>query len=199
MVSYPVTSSISNSAIYTVTTATPTITLGDMYAALGSQLWNFGGQQYALGNIASAQWQYNNAQWQYQIPRWSWRDVEDGQQHADLMAKLAAEDAKRLAKRKAAALRAESLLFTILTPAQVKSYKDDGFFEQEVNERIYRIRSGRARNVELIEAGKVTALYCAHPSDAYDCPVPDVMLSQLLALRANEAEFLRIANRTVMQ
>jgi hypothetical protein len=197
-----VTATASNSAIiYTVTTPMPTITSSDMYAALGGQLWSLGGQQYALGNIASAQWQYQYAQ---AVPQWAWRDLErldrqDGQQHADLMAKLIEEDAKRVAKRKAAALRAENLLFTILTPAQVKQYTDDGFVEQEVNERIYRIRSGRARNVELIEAGKVKALYCAHPSDAYDCPVPDVMLAQLLALKANEAEFLKIANRTVMQ
>lgn len=107
--------------------------------------------------------------------------------------------AEREAKRKAADRRAENLLFSILTPTQVKQYTDDDCFEVPVGERLYRLRKGRSMNVELIEAGKPTIKYCAHPVNAYTLPVPDVMLSQLLALKANEAEFLRIANRTVLQ
>ena len=108
-------------------------------------------------------------------------------------------EAERHAKRKMAEIRAENLLFTILTPDQVRSYNDERFFEQEVNGRLYRIRDRISGNVELIEKGKAVAKYCAHPTDAREVPVPDVMLSQLLALRANEAEFLRVANRTVLQ
>lgn len=103
------------------------------------------------------------------------------------------------ARRKAASLRAEHLLFTILTPSQVKQYTDDDFIELVVKGRTYRIRKGYSRNVELIEAGKPTIRYCAHPADAYRTPVPDAMLAQLLMIQHNEAEFLKVANRTVLQ
>jgi hypothetical protein len=103
------------------------------------------------------------------------------------------------AKRKAASLRAESLLFTILTPQQVRQYTDDNYFDVVIDNRTYRIKKGYSRNIELIEGGKPTALYCAHPADAYSTPVPDAMLAQLLMLRGNEQEFLRIANRTALR
>lgn len=106
--------------------------------------------------------------------------------------------AEREAKRKAAECRAENLLFTILTPSQVRQYKDDRFFETNINGRIYRLHSrSRSRNVELIEAGKPTVQYCAHPGEP-DLPIPDVLVSQFLMLQSNEAEFLRIANRTML-
>jgi hypothetical protein len=105
---------------------------------------------------------------------------------------------EREAKRKAASLRAEHLLFTILTPSQVRQYTDDEYFDVVIDQRTYRIRKGYSRNVELIEAGKPTALYCAHPANAYSMPVPDTMLAQLLALKTNEAEFLKTANKTVL-
>jgi hypothetical protein len=102
------------------------------------------------------------------------------------------------AKRKAASLRAENLLFTILTPSQVRQYTDDDYFDVVIDGRTYRIKKGYSRNVELIEAGKPTALYCAHPRDAHSAPVPDAMLAQLLMLKTNEADFLKIANKTVL-
>jgi hypothetical protein len=112
----------------------------------------------------------------------------------------AAARVEREAKRKAASLRAESLLFTILTPAQVRQYTDDACFDVEVNGRIYRLAcNSRSGNVILLEKGKPKFKYCAHPHDAHDVPIPDVLLSQLLMLRSDEKEFLRIANRTVLQ
>jgi len=109
--------------------------------------------------------------------------------------KLAAEQA---AKRKAASVRAEHLLFTVLTPLQVRQYTDHDYFEVVIDNRTYRIRKGYSRNVELIEAGKPTIQYCAHPANAYDTPTPDAMLAQLLMLKTNEQEFLRLANRTML-
>lgn len=107
---------------------------------------------------------------------------------------------EREAKRKAASLRAESLLFTILTPSQVKQYTDDACFDVEVNGRVYRLAcNSRSGNVVLLENGKAKFSYCAHPHDAHEVPIPDVLLSQLLMLRSDEAQFLRIANRTVLQ
>jgi hypothetical protein len=103
------------------------------------------------------------------------------------------------AKSMAASKRAEKLLFTILTPSQVKQYTDDGYFETDINGRVYRLHvNSRSNNVVLLEGGEPKFRYCAHPSDAHDTPVPDVVLSQLLMLKSNEPEFLRIANRTAL-
>jgi hypothetical protein len=104
------------------------------------------------------------------------------------------------AKRKAASLRAEHLLFTILTPSQVRQYTDDAYVEQEIDGRIYRLHcNSRSGNVILLEDGKPKFKYCAHPIDAHDVPMPDVLLSQLLMLKTDEQAFLKIANRTVLQ
>jgi len=108
-------------------------------------------------------------------------------------------EAEREAKRKAASMRAEHLLFTILTPTQVKQYTDEDFIELIIKGRTYRVRKGYSRNIDLIEAGKPVARYCAHPKNAYDTPIPDSMLAQILMLQTNEAEFLKVANRTVLQ
>ena len=91
-------------------------------------------------------------------------------------------------------MKAESLLFTILKPEQVKQYTDHGYFETEVDDRIYRIKKGRSGNVFLVKDGKEVARYCAHPAEW--TPDPDVMISQLLMLKTNEKRFLQTANRT---
>jgi hypothetical protein len=154
-------------------------------AALGGQLGiqNYYGQ--IIGYTPAQSVLYSNSGWDGSLPPES-----DEQKNERL---------KREVQRKAAAARAEKLLFTILTPAQVRSYSDDNYFDIPVNERTYRLRKGRSMNVELIEAGKAKIKFCAHPDNAHDVPIPDVMLSQLLMLQANEAEFLRIANRRVIQ
>jgi hypothetical protein len=103
------------------------------------------------------------------------------------------------AKHKAASLRAENLLFTILTPSQVRQYTDDEYFDVQISGRTYRIRKGYSRNIELIEAGKPVAKYCAHPEDAYHTPAPDAMLAQLLMLQTDEQGFLKLANKTLLQ
>ena len=97
-------------------------------------------------------------------------------------------------KRVVAVKRAESLLFTILKPEQVKQYTDHGYFETEVDDRIYRIKKGRSGNVFLVKDGKEVARYCAHPKDW--TPDQDVMISQLLMLKTDEKRFLQTANRT---
>lgn len=93
--------------------------------------------------------------------------------------------------------RAEQLLFTMLSEAQAKQYIEHGYFETKVNDKTYRIRKGRAGNVELIENGSPKFRYCAHPNDM--TPAPDAMIAQLLMLKTNEQRFLSIANRTVLR
>jgi hypothetical protein len=101
-------------------------------------------------------------------------------------------------KREVATKRAESLLFTILKPEQVRQYSDHGYFETEVNDKLYRITKGHSGNVKLIRNGKIVESYCAHPSNAYGTPEQDTMLAQLLMLKTDEAKFLKTANRTVL-
>jgi hypothetical protein len=100
------------------------------------------------------------------------------------------------AEREAARLRAEELLLTMLTAEQIVQYRAHGCFETPINDKIYRIRRGRTNNVELLEDGKAKYRYCVHPESW--TPDPDVMLVQLLMLHTDEAEFLRLANRTVL-
>ena len=92
--------------------------------------------------------------------------------------------------------RAERTLFLFLTPAQREQYLKEGHFETLVNDRCYRIRKGRAMNVDLMENGQAKYKYCVLPEDSP--PPADVMLAQLLLLQTDEARFLATANRTVL-
>jgi hypothetical protein len=103
-------------------------------------------------------------------------------------------EAEAAIKRKAAESRAEELLIACLTEEQIKQYQQHGYFETDVNDKKYRINKGRSGNVYLIEAGKPKYKYCAHPHTM--TPDQDVMLSQLLMLKTDEARFLATANRT---
>lgn len=59
--------------------------------------------------------------------------------------------------------------------------------------RRYRIRLGRARNVDLVGPdGRVQRTYCCHPAEMV--PNEDTMLAQLLMLRTEEEAFLSLAN-----
>lgn len=99
-------------------------------------------------------------------------------------------------KRKHSEARAETLLLEHLSEKQIEQYQKHGYFETEVNAKIYRIKKGRSGNVLLVEGDKPKYRYCAHPS-AWT-PDQDVMLSQLLMLHSDEAKFLAVANRTVL-
>jgi hypothetical protein len=111
----------------------------------------------------------------------------------ELVEQLAAR-AIRKAEREAARTRAEELLLACLSSGQAEAYRQYGHFETTVDDRIYRINTGRSGNVELMEAGKPKYRYCAHP-DLWT-PDQDVMLSQLLMLKTDEQRFLKTANRT---
>jgi hypothetical protein len=130
-------------------------------------LWQFGGLGYQTFNIS----------------------VEESD--ADKAARR-----KQQEEREAAQKRAERLLISCLSSDQVRQYLEHGYFETAVNDKVYRIKTGRSGNVELMVDGKPKFRYCAHPNSY--TPDQDVMLSQLLMLRTDEAQFLKIANRTVL-
>ena len=70
------------------------------------------------------------------------------------------------------------------------------FFVQSPSGRLYRIREGRAINIDLMKGQSrnvVEKRLCAHPH--IDCPNRDTMLVQKVMLENMEHEFLRIANQ----
>lgn len=105
--------------------------------------------------------------------------------------KLWAEQKK---KEQLAATRAEELLLMALTEEQATQYLKEGYFETIVNDKTYRIK--KHETVKLIENGKQKVGFCIHPVD-YNIPAQDTMLAQFLMLKSNEAEFLKVANKTV--
>lgn len=118
-------------------------------------------------------------------------EVERLQRERDEWREKAAEERK---KREAAELRAEELLKANLTEEQRQQYETDRKFHvvSETGKR-YEIRAkGLVGNVyEINKGGRPVKRWCAHPSGV---PLGDSLLAQKLALEANEAEFLRVAN-----
>lgn len=100
------------------------------------------------------------------------------------------------AAAEAAVSRADQLLLSLLDDEQRDQVQREKFFELKVSGRVYRIHRGRAGNVQLVEGGKPVAKYCAHP-DLWT-PDGDAMIAQMMMLKTNEAEFLKIANRTAL-
>jgi len=121
--------------------------------------------------------------------------VERERLRAEQSARCAEAAAKEALERAAAESRAEVLLRNHLTDFQKKQLDTCGWFDVVGKSGTkYRIQRGRSANVDVLDAqGRVTHALCAHPS--VSVPDPDTMLSQLLAIRHEEADFLRIANR----
>lgn len=99
------------------------------------------------------------------------------------------------AERRKAEARAKKLLLTCLTPEQRNDWEKEQAFRviSADGERIYQIKRGRCRNVQLLNPeGQVIRHYCAHPIE--DVPDADTVLAQKLMLETCEQEFLRLAN-----
>ena len=99
-------------------------------------------------------------------------------------------------KKQNAQKRALELLRQILTETQLAAFEKDQCIPVDApSGNKYLIKKGRSGNVVSIKDGKPVEKYCIHPSD-YEIPDEDCMLAQKLLLEDDEAEFLRIANRT---
>ncbi len=90
-----------------------------------------------------------------------------------------------------------------MTEQQLAQYEKDRYFEvlttRDGKVRRYRIEKGWAGNVFLIdEKGKKAEKFCIHPMKE-EIPVCDSLLAQKLLLESDEGEFLRIANRTILE
>lgn len=141
--------------------------------------WNYALQNASPQQIAHAQQQVQAQQAQQ---RQHWEAVQ--------------------AERSLAEKRAEKLLQETLSPAQREELASKGFFTlttiaKSGEERIYRIKRGRSRNVEQVDAtGRRIKTLCAHPVAAI--PDADTMVAQKLMLETPDMqeEFLRIANHS---
>jgi hypothetical protein len=96
--------------------------------------------------------------------------------------------------RESAEAKAEALLLRHLDAVQRQQYRQWSWFEVVVSGHVYRIERGYAGNVTVRDplTRRAQRRYCIH--GPVELPVPDQMLSQLLLVRNNEQEFLRIAN-----
>jgi hypothetical protein len=108
--------------------------------------------------------------------------------------------------------QAESILRSALSPGQLSQYVNLGYFEVKVpvpgplyppyplsliapvplGYRVYRIRRTNSYNVRLLQGDAEVRAFCAAPAEGM--PFAYMMLSQLLMLQTNEAQFLKIAN-----
>lgn len=133
------------------------------------------------------------------------RTAEEIAAAAARIAELAAERAEEEKRRKAAAKRALELLREHLTAKQRHDLENRKFFLVQGGKtgKSYRVRdtgsaSGNIDEMADNDNEKVAARLCAHAPYHFDIPNADQLLGQLLMLRFEEEEMLRIANRTPM-
>lgn len=111
--------------------------------------------------------------------------------------RLRAEQLKQEAEERAretgeATARARALLMSCLGPTQKRDYKRKGCFTCR-SQSGKRFRLGKGLPKELDKQDKAVASYCIHPVPSV--PDGDRLLTEMLMLRYDEAEFLRIANK----
>ena len=110
-------------------------------------------------------------------------------------AKLRLKEQARVRKR-AAALLDEHLTSSQRLELQTRGYFTVHTFDTFGVVKTYRIRRGRHKNVDRVDAaGHVLETYCIHPR--ISCPEEDTMLAQKLMLECQEETFLDVANVTL--
>jgi len=90
--------------------------------------------------------------------------------------------------------RADRLLESILNEAQREHLREKKWFlVRGKSGTLYRVRRGRAGNVDQLDAeGKVVDRFCAHPT--MYVPDGDTMAGQKLMLETDDVAFQRLAN-----
>lgn len=94
--------------------------------------------------------------------------------------------------------RARELLRSYLTPGQRERYDITGtvLHPSKRPQQEYGIRAGRSYNVIWYDHRKRRhQQLCCIPQGAHEMPDEDIMIAQLLTLRADEEGFLRRANK----
>jgi hypothetical protein len=129
-------------------------------------------------------------------------EIQHRQPSAEELAQWKRDEAERKQRqekaereRAAARERADKLLRTNLSPEQREELDRWNAFHLYVGKKKYRIKRGRSRNVQLLDAkGNVVRTFCAHPRD--QVPDEDTMLVQKLMLESQEEVFCKIANQS---
>jgi hypothetical protein len=128
-----------------------------------------------------------------------WLSAERAWVNEWLCAEKRWQDSERIRQRQVAKERAHALLFSLLPEPERQRYTHEGFFEVIGSHGgHYRIHRGVAGNIIWLHPdGKPGSSLCCHPNiytDAGRMPDEDAMIGQLLALRTDEASFVRTAN-----
>lgn len=107
-----------------------------------------------------------------------------------------AEAAQRRAAEAAVRKKAEQTLLTLLTPEQEKAWREErAIFVTSQSGRRFKIKEGMTHNFhELDEFGQAIKEFCVHVSYESKCPPLDNVIAQLLGLKFNEAELIKLAN-----
>lgn len=103
------------------------------------------------------------------------------------------KDAEEAKRKEEARKKAYELLVSLLNEEQINDLektKSFGFISP--SGKVYRIREGWSHNIELI-TGKKKRTLCCHPKKAV--PIHDNLTAQLLLLKYQEEEFLKMANK----
>lgn len=97
--------------------------------------------------------------------------------------------------------KAEATLRRMLTPEQLASFDEDGYFTLTGSEgNLYQIYDGSySGNIDWIDAGSPKANFCCHPSmtgtnlqgERERLPLADALIAQKLMLETDELGFLR--------
>jgi hypothetical protein len=96
--------------------------------------------------------------------------------------------------REAARFKARELLCSFLTEEQRIEFEAHKRFTVVGKDKIYRINYGFIANIEVLSMNRQRQhALCVHPEND-GLPIEDIMLSQLLHLRADEAALVRRAN-----
>jgi hypothetical protein len=128
----------------------------------------------------------------YQAPQLTPEQIAAAEQR---QAEYVKAQAELQAKQKRAKAKAEQLLVEHLTEEQEKAWKENrAIFVTAKSGRRFKIKEGRAGNIEEINAeGKSIRSFCVHV-EPYNVPDADNVLAQKLALEHNEEALLRVAN-----
>lgn len=105
---------------------------------------------------------------------------------------LRKEAERRAQERDEAIARARALLMSCLGPKQKRDYKQKECFTVR-SQSGKRYRLGKGLPKEIDKEGKAINAYCIHPVPSI--PDGDKLLTEMLMLRYDETEFLRIANK----
>jgi hypothetical protein len=107
-------------------------------------------------------------------------------------------EARRLAdeeraRKKEATRKSRELLVSLLSKDQVVDLEKTGSFGfVGASGKVYRIKEGWSHNIVMDDNGKKQTL-CCHPKKAV--PIHDNMTAQLLLLKYQEEDFIKMANK----